>query len=206
MDSIPVNVVLLPSDELANEAIKASELLAKFGTLFTLKDGSYFPHVSTYMLQLKAADLSKTVELLSDIAHNTSGFSLRATRYYQAKGFTDIEYQKTREIDGLQDLVVNALNPIRDGMREKDKNRMAAASGLVLENFKNYGWNSIGELFRPHLTLTRFNEEQKHDEAEKVLPETKNFDGKFPKLALFEMGDNGTCVRKIFELKLSGQT
>jgi hypothetical protein len=46
MDSIPVNVVLLPSDELANEAIKASELLAKFGTLFTLKDGSYFPHVS----------------------------------------------------------------------------------------------------------------------------------------------------------------
>lgn len=203
MSSIPCDVVILPSDELAAKAIAASKNLESFGTHFTLQIGKYYPHASVYMLQLKTEDLAKVKELLSDIAAKTDRLSLAASRYYQTKNYFDAEYQKTERLAGLQSAVVEALNPIRDGMRENDKTRMPEATGLALENFKKYGWNSIGELYRPHLTLTRFNNEQQN--PERNLPDIGEFSGQFPKLGLFEMGDNGSAVRKIAVWNLQGE-
>lgn len=115
-----------------------------------------------------------------------------------------MEYARNEQTDSLQQQVITTLNPMRDSMREKDKTRMLEASGLALENFQNYGYKYVGELFRPHITFTRFSEIQ--PEAESLLPELTTFDGLFTKLGLFEMGDNGTCVRKIVEFDLSEET
>lgn len=200
MNSIPCNIVLLPNTDIAQKAIVASRQLATLGSLFTLKDGEYFPHASLYMTQLRVADLETVKELLSAIAAQLSPLALTATRYYQAKGFIDAEYKRTATLDDLKMKVVEAINPIRDGMREKDKVRMQTATGKARENFEKYGYPNIGELFRPHITLTRFAETEPKDALE--LPPIETFNGQFTKLGLFEMGDNGTCVRKIAEFEL----
>lgn len=200
MDSIPCDVVLLPSDELAENAIKASVLLEPYGSLFTLELGKYFPHASLFMLQLRQADIAQVQELLGDIAKEFQSLQLKAERFYQAQCYVDVEYGKNEQLIQMQQSVVNTLNPIRDGMREKDKARMAEATGLALANFQKYGYKYVGELFRPHITFTRFNEEQ--PDAEKVLPLITSFDGSFTKIGFFEMGDNGTCVRKIADFNL----
>ncbi len=79
---------------------------------------------------------------------------------------------------------------------------MLEATGLALDNFKQFGWNSIGALYRPHMTLTRFNNQQTDPEA--LLPDVAGLSGTFTRLGLFEMGDNGTAVRKIAEFELIG--
>lgn len=147
------------------------------------------------MLQLKQTDLDKVQGLLSDIAKEFRSLSLRAERFYQAQCYVDVEYEKSGQLIQLQQKVVAALNPIRDGMREKDKARMAEATGLALANFEQYGYKYVGELFRPHITFTRLSEEKPDFEA--VLPALSSFDGAFTRIGLFEMGDNGTCVREI---------
>lgn len=195
MDSMPCDVVILPSSELAEKAIAASSLLEPYDSLFTLELGKYFPHASLYMLQLKQTDLDKVQGLLSDIAKEFRSLSLRAERFYQAQCYVDVEYEKSGQLIQLQQKVVAALNPIRDGMREKDKARMAEATGLALANFEQYGYKYVGELFRPHITFTRLSEEKPDFEA--VLPALSSFDGAFTRIGLFEMGDNGTCVREI---------
>lgn len=200
MASIPCDVVILPSSALANKAVEASEELRQFGGLFTLKDGEYYPHSSLYMLQLNEKDLDKVKEVLAKIAVSTNELSLVATGYCQKEGFIDIEYETSEQLKRLQNDVITALNPIRDGMREKDKARMLEATGLALQNFEKYGYKYVGELFRPHITFTRFSELQ--SEAENVLPSPSDFSGGFPKIGLFEMGDNGTCIRKIAEFDL----
>lgn len=200
MSSLPCNVVILSDDDLANKAISLSQNLASNGTLFTLKDGEFYPHVSIYMLQLKDSDFFRAQELLSGIAKQTDAINLIANGYDQSKQFFDVEYTKSDVIKELQEDIVAALNPVRDGMRAKDVERMKNATGQALANYQRYGWNTVGELYRPHLTLTRFTAAQ--NEAELSLPDVAEFSGTFSRLGLFEMGDNGTCVCKIAEFDL----
>lgn len=98
--------------------------------------------------------------------------------------------------------VVNAINPIRDGMRVKDIARLPETTGIVRENLEKYGYRGVGELFRPHMTLARFAESKEIDVS--VLPDIDELSGQFVKLGLFEMGDNGACVRTLAEFNLRG--
>lgn len=203
MSSLPCDVVILPNNELAEKAMAASQRLAPLGSLFTLEIGKYFPRASLFMLQLKEDDIEIVKSLLAEIASKTDKLNLKASNFDQAHAFIDVEYARNEQIDALHQQVIAALNTVRDGMREKDKARMLGATDLALENFQNYGYKNVGELFRPHITFTRFNEEQ--PTAESLLPKISIFDGSFTKLGLFEMGNNGTCVRKIAEFDLLGE-
>lgn len=105
---------------------------------------------------------------------------------------------------GLQDRIVKTFNNLRADMRESDKQKMTDATGLKLENLQKYGYPSIGELFRPHITLTKFPVDIEPDLS--ILTPATDFTGEFTRLGLFEMGPNGTCIRKIAEFQLSQPT
>lgn len=204
MVSIPCNVVILPSEELASKSFATSKLLEQFEGFFTLDDDKFFAHSSLYMLQLKTEDLERVETILQSIADHTSAFNLKATKYGQAERYIDVEYEKSSELVKLQEEVLTALDPIRDGMREKDRARMLESNGVARENLERYGYRGIGELFRPHISLTRFKDDAEINPLE-VLPGIAQFNGDFNKLGLFEMGDNGTCIRKIAEFKLGNR-
>lgn len=122
--TLPYNIVILPTDNLAQKAINVSQQLQQFGTLFTLKDGEYFPHVSLYMVQLNVTSLNSMRELLAEIAARTPQFDLIAPQYCQAEGYIDVDYQRSKVLDALQMAIIEAINPILDGMRAKDKTRI----------------------------------------------------------------------------------
>lgn len=202
MTSFAANIVLLPSDELADKAIAVSHQLQEYEALFELSGHGPFPHATLYMTQLRVEDTLKVQGILADLANNTPPFSMIATRYFQDMGYFDPDFEKTDRIARLQMDVIAAINPIRDGMREKDKARMLEATGLARANLAQYGYQGVGQLFRPHMTLTRFAHGRQIDTS--ALPDPKEFSGQFTKLGLFEMGDNGTCARKIAEFELKG--
>lgn len=204
MTSLPCNIVLLPEANICKKAIFLSQdLAAKYDTLFTLQTGAFYPHVSLYMTQLKVVDMEKAKTLLGAIAATTPQVTLETSGYGQAEGYIDIEYDRSKAIADLQMLVVDAINPIRDGMREKDKARMLEATGKVRENLEQYGYRGVGKSFRPHLTLTRFADGRSIETSE--LPPPTEFSGNFTALGLFEMGDNGTCARLIADFELEGK-
>jgi hypothetical protein len=147
MNSIPCDIVLLPNPELTQKAIALSKQLEKYGSRFTLKDGVYFPHISLYMVQLKQDDLEKIKTALADIVA-TPILELIAARYYQSHGYIDVEYRRTGALDVLQMAVIQAANPLRDGLLENDKARMQAATDKVLDNFTRYGYPAVGDCYR----------------------------------------------------------
>lgn len=206
MSTIPCDLVLLPNSDLTNKAISVSNTLSKFGSLFTLKIGKYYPHMSLYMFQLDVDDITKVEAIMQEIATSTSAIQAKATKYSLGQGFgvgyVDPEYLLTDELAQIQDRVVAAINPVRAGMRESDINKMQDATGIKLENLQKYGYPTIGELFRPHVTLTRLNGHK--PEVLDVLPDIQEFSGTFDRIGLFEMGANGTCIRQIVEVPLNG--
>jgi len=201
MNSIPCNIVLLPSDELAQKAVAASSVLQPLGSLIALSNTGPFPHLSLYMTQLKEADLERVKDILVEIAAQTAVFSLTADCYFQAEGYLDPNYESVDRLATLQITVVDTINPIRDGMRAKDVAKLEAATGIARQNLQQYGYKNIGELFRPHMTIGRMKAAEAVDTA--ALPPVADFSGRFVKLGLFEMGDNGTCTRKIAEFALA---
>lgn len=201
MESKPCNVVLLPSKSLADKAIEISATMRSDETLFTLKDGSFYPHLSLYMLELRVGDYQKVQEALQSISATQSLQDLIAIKYDQKMGYLDAEYAVTTGLLKLQDLIIDVLNPVRNGLREKDKLRMVQADGIKREYFEKYGYPNVKELFRPHVTLTRFNHENLFDTT--TLPEVSAFSGKFDRLGFFESGDNGTCVRLLSSYNLN---
>ena len=205
MTTLPCVIVLLPGDELAQKAISASQLLREYDPLFTLQIGAFYPHMSLYMFQLNEDGIPEVEAVLARIAQGYTTLNCTATEYKLGEGFAvgyvDPEYEVTEELRSLQNKVIEQINPVRSGMRESDKSKMADAQGVKLENLQKYGYPSVGELFRPHMTLTRLKEHR--PEVLTLLPDIATFSGTFTKIGLFEMGSNGTCIRQIatFDLK-----
>jgi hypothetical protein len=204
MNSIPCDVVLLPNEELSLKATAASQQLNAYDSLFTLEIGKFYPHMSLYMFQLNISDIPRVQKVLSYIAAISPKVRGTATTYALgegvAVGYVDTEYEATNELRLLQDKVIEGINPVRAGMREKDVAKMQDATGVMLENFKKYGYPAAGTLFRPHITLTRLKDHK--PEITELLSDVRTFDGTFDRVGLFEMGDNGTCIRKIAEYEL----
>lgn len=197
---MPCDVVLLPSKELADRAIEASQATSQYDSFFTLEIGKFYPHMSLYMFQLEEADIQNVEALLGEIAKYTSAVSAVATKYSLGEGsgvgYVDPEYEVTEDLEKLQNAVIDAINPVRSGMRESDIAKMQDAKGLKLENLQKYGYPAVGDLFRPHITLTRLKEH--NPEVLDLLPsDVETFSGVFDRIGLFEMGSNGTCVRQI---------
>lgn len=204
--TIPCDIVLLPSEQQAKLAVEASQALSPQGALFTLDNQNFYAHASLYMFQMDTSNQDECIAALKSIAEQTAIQRLEQDGYVYTdsgfgKGYVDVTYKRNSEVDGLQDQVVAVFNTLRAGMRERDIAKMADATGVKLENLQKYGYPAIGELFRPHITLTKFPAEIEPDLT--VLPSSEIFDGVFDRIGLFEMGPNGTCIRKIAEFNLA---
>lgn len=187
--------MVIPEPVLSKKVIEVSEKLNELDTYFTLDNENFFVHASIYMLQLNDAGLEKALNLLSIIAQETKKIDGVAKEYHYENNYIDTEYVRSKEFEDLQSVVLEKLNPIRDGLRQRDKEKLIVAVGEERETILKYGYRSVGNAFSPHVTFTCFKDNQ--EKAIELLPEKDLFKGKFVELGLFEMGENGTCVRKI---------
>lgn len=165
------------------------------GTRFTLNDRDAIPHLSLYMANISPQNLDRAKDALAAIAERTPPIALTAASYaINAHGMTEIFYEKTPEITRLQEDVLTAVNPLREGLRERDpvgrsiQYRMRQASGELARNFDVYGYDEIGSYFNPHITLTRLIDPT----CQPVPPDLSQFDAKFRRLAFVKMGEHGT--------------
>lgn len=203
--TLPCDIVLLPNEEQAQIAAQASQTLSSRGSLFTLDNQNFYAHASLYMFQMNLTNQDACIEALQRLAQHLQVQRLTQDDYFYqdtgfGRGYIDIAFARNLEVDSLQDQVIATFNTLRGDMRESDKQKMTDATGLKLENLQKYGYPSIGELFRPHITLTKFPPEIEPDLS--VLPPASSFSGGFNRIGLFEMGANGTCIRKISEFSL----
>jgi len=205
--TIPCDIVLLPAQDQAELAVRASQALSPQGSLFTLDNHDFYAHASLYMFQMDIENQEKCISALRQLAAQTAVQQLKQDGYFyqdtgHGKGYVDVAFERNNVVDSLQERAIATFNSLRAGMRESDKAKMADASGVKLVNLQKYGYPAAGELFRPHITLTKFPVELTPDLS--GLPSVEAFSGIFDRVGLFEMGQNGTCIRKIAEFSLLG--
>ncbi len=207
MNDQTYDIVLLPGGSVTQKAIRLSEKLSQhYDTRFTLGKESNYPHYSLYMAQLDKHSAEKAKHHLAEIASAFPIFDLEATKYWQdpEEGFFEIQYKRTPALIALQNHIIASINPLRKGRfldfyppgytKEELEKQL---TGNALEQLYKYGYPEIGEDYRPHMTFTRLTQSAIATTIDTKLPPITEFSGIYPRLGLYVMGPNGTCVEKI---------
>ncbi|NUR88180.1 MAG: hypothetical protein HOY71_29175 [Nonomuraea sp.] len=211
MGDLPVyDVVLLPPPGVAARSVGLSEWCAARAPVeFVLSEDRLYPHLSLFMATLDAEGCAQAVRRLEDISGRTAAVELRGTHFAgNEHGMFELFYGKTDAVVGLQEDVLAEIAPLRAGWRRRDPvgreldSYRRIAPPAAVGNFERYGYDEVGDLFRPHITMTRF-QERGHGVDPESLPPVEDFSAVFGKLALCVMGEHGTCTEIVSAHPLS---
>ena len=190
MAEIAVDIVLLPSEEMAEKAIAANkELLKKYAHKIVLDKASCLPHISLTMGCIDEIDIDEIDVILRTIAEETSLGQLNAvgikTETNQAGEQVSVfKIEKTETLQSLHEKIMKRLSLYFSyDVRVEMVLSSEETSESTLDWIKNYPEKSSFEKFYPHITIG--------------YGEINNFS--FPikftvsKLALCHLGNHCTC-------------
>ncbi len=193
MAKIAVDVVLLPSEEMADKAIAANkELLRQYAHKIVLDKESCLPHISLAMGCIDERNIAEIEKILKTTAEQTSLGQLTAAGIHietnrAGEKVSIIEIEKTEALQSLHEEVMHRLAAYFSYDVKADMVLSSSeTSESTLDWIKNYPEKSSFEKFFPHITIG--------------YGEINNFS--FPiifsasKLAVCHLGNHCTC-RKI---------
>jgi 2'-5' RNA ligase len=197
MASQPLDIVIFPPLNIINNAIDISNFLTGKG-YFTLDEEGPYPHISLYQAEFPVENLEMIKSRLHNIAKSQKHFSIKPPPEpykKEDKDFIEVSYEKSGELYQLQREILESLNPLRNGLlRTRDKERYNQLSREQRENLDNWGYRSVGNEFRPHLTLTRL--KNPDSISGHNLPK-KEFSFRVSQIGIFHLEEYGTCIKKV---------
>lgn len=187
------DVVIIPTPEVIREACVISKLVdSRVETRFVLDVVERVPHLSLYHFAASEEKLPEIIEALTTLTLSQEPFLLQASGYDRENmPWLQVLYERSEPLLRLHQDVLEAVAPFHES--RKNYHQMEEWSDMTLtrqENLKRYGWSEAGSLYRPHITITRFDTETDFQEIDN-LPVTDSF--RAATLGLYELGDYGTC-------------
>ena len=200
MAKIAVDVVLLPSEEMADKAIAANkELLKEYGDKIVLDKDSCPPHISLAMGCIDETDIDEIDTILRKITEESSlrqlsAFGIHTETNRAGEKVSVIAIEKAEALQSLHEEVMHRLSPYFSYDVKADMVLSSSeTSESTLDWIKNYPEKSSFEKFFPHITIG--------------YGEIKNFS--FPtqftisRLALCHLGNHCTCRKILSSTKLA---
>ncbi|MCK5320453.1 DUF1045 domain-containing protein [Candidatus Parcubacteria bacterium] len=199
---IRLNIVIKPPIKVIEEIIKLSKSIAdEYSHEFILDGKNFYPHITVYSPLYPKKNLKKVINKVGDFANNFRTIDLETKKIKEGQAYIGVEFEYTNDIKKFHELVVEKLNPLREGsykpIYDAADYRMKISEEKK-ENIAKYGYPNAMTLYRPHMTIIRLKNEA---EAKKVASEIdwkiKSF--KADAIAVYKMGDHGTCIELVKE-------
>ncbi|MBI4094200.1 MAG: hypothetical protein HY436_00120 [Candidatus Liptonbacteria bacterium] len=201
MSKIAVDVVLLPSNEMAEAAVSENERLVRdFKSKIVLNRETCMPHISLAMGVLADEKKSKVEQILAEVVSRLSVMHLTAVAIYVSEGkegFSGIVIENTSEIQNLHETVTKQLAPL---LSFDATSEMFVRSGEFEERTSiwanAYHKKASFEKYWPHITTGYGSSFSKDTTLTFPLAFTA------PTLALCQMGSHCTCRRVLWSSEL----
>jgi 2'-5' RNA ligase len=201
-----VNIAIRPPQGIEDRLIGLSRKISRQARAYFVLDGvNFHPHATLYSPEYPTKNLGRVLELTGRIARSFPKFQVGFNGVQSHWGFIDVEVGSSEEIKRLHELVVQKLDPLREGHirnKYKRKEELRKFSKEQRKNIRIYGYPDAMGLFRPHFTITRLTDEDKAKELARRLswPIKKTV---IDKVLAFRMGQHGTCREIIREFSLT---
>lgn len=198
------DVVIIPTPEVARAACELSQLVAsRYDTCFILNDTNQVPHLSLYHFAAHEEKLSDIIEALGERFASQEAFMLQAVGYDRDNmPWLQALYERSEHLSNLHESVLEAVAPFHEKRKNYNQTEEWSTMSLVRkENLERYGWSEAGSLYKPHITLTRFDEAIDQDNIPPFPASMTSF--MVTKLGLYELGDYGTCHNLLAQFNLN---
>lgn len=198
-NSLILNVCILPSPEVAATAVQLSQSLGTEDTRFVLDGVTKFPHMTAYMARFSETEIPHVLEAVEKLVASAAAFSCEQSGYFITPGaYLEISYEKTPEFMSLHESLIDELKGYRNRPGEEiEENYYAPYTDEQRKNARETGYDLAHDLYRPHITLTRY-QEGKTPEAMPTFPPVElSFTAST--IGVFKADDNGAVYEKLGE-------
>ena len=204
---IRLNTVFKPPKDVIEKAMLLSREIGQANESFFILDGIKFhPHITIYSPEYPESNTDKVFKIVEEISNNTGKAKLDFKQISSGDGYISIGLENSPEIRNIHKEVVTKLNPLRGGhlmeRYQKDlEHYNEDFSPERLKSVKKYGYPDAMDLYKPHLTIIRLKDKRL---AEKIAKKLNREINQFivDKIAVYTMGENGTCRELIKEFTL----
>lgn len=200
MARIAVDVVLLPSPEMAERAIEANRGLLEGGAgRIVLATDDCLPHISLAMGCIDEGDIAGVDRILRTIAQkyplgHLSAVGIRTEANSAGDKVSAFEIERTDTLQSLHEEVMRELEPYLSYDVTPDMVFSGTAGESTLLWIKNYPGKSSFERFSPHITIGYGQANDSSFPIEFAVSE----------LALCHLGNHCTCRKILASAKLKG--
>ena len=201
-NSTLLNVCIIPDDRVSAAFAALSQSLQSEHTLFTLGEG-LFAHMTVYMARFADEDVPTVVNSVGAALASARPFRCEHTGYFMTEGrYLEASYRKSpacmqfheQMITHNKDLRINPGHPFNEGY-------FAPYTDEQRQNAQETGYDLARNLYRPHVTLTRYTEGNV-PAVFPALPAAKlSFD--VGKICVYKADDNGAIYELIREFSLA---
>ena len=159
-DSVIINVCVIPEASVGNRCVKLSQALKSDGTMFVLDGKSKFAHMTVFMARFANSEIPNVLDATKKALSSVEGFLCEHTGYFMTAGrYLEASYRRSEAflslhealIANLKDYRINSENPFEEGY-------FTPYTEEQRKNAKETGYDLAHDLYRPHITLTRYHE------------------------------------------------
>src|SRR3989344_4512276 len=202
-DSVIINVCIIPPQDVGDTCVTLSQSLKSDSTMFVLDGKSKFAHMTEFMERFASGAVSNVLEATEKALENAKSFLCEHTGYFMTAGrYLEASYRKSKEfmslhellIDSLKDCRINPNNPFEEGY-------FTPYTKEQQQNAKETGYDLAHNLYRPHITLTRY----KEGEVPKMFPAFASAELSFQlsRVCAYKADDNGAVYEKLGEFTIA---
>lgn len=198
-DSVIINVCVIPSKDVGNQCVELSQSLKSDSAMFVLDGESKFAHMTVFMARFANSEISNVLNGTEKALKSAISFLCEHTGYFMTAGrYLEVSYRKSQEFIDLHELLINNLKNYRINPNNPfEEGYFAPYTAKQQQNAKKTGYDLAHNLYRPHITLTRYKEGEIPKMFPGLAPAQLSF--QIDKICVYKADDNGAVYEKLGE-------
>ena len=202
-DSVLINVCIIPPNLVAASCVNISQSLESDNTMITLDGVSRFAHMTVFMARFANTKADMVMKAVESALKKVQGFSCEHSGYFMTAGrYFEVSYRKTKELMDLHELLIDRLKDLRINPGTPfEEAYFTPYTAQQQQNAKKTGYDLAHDLYRPHITLTRYKEGGVPEVQPVLAPGELSF--QVSKIGVYKADDNGAVYEKLAEFLIN---
>lgn len=199
MKKIFISITVLPDEKINSAVLSLNQTLSKKIKIAPIDfTDTEFAHVSLYNATFPDYNLSDIKNTLNIIFQNAKTLELVPEKIKYKYNFISIVFKKTDNISNLQDVIIDRLNPLREGMLQSKYIEQAEVySAEELSNAHLYGYPFCRDQFSPHMTIATLEDISDAEQAINELEWKKPISLTKASVRILFTNDKGEKIRDV---------
>jgi hypothetical protein len=202
LHSVLLNVCILPDKKVASECIQMSQSLPSENVLFALDGKKRFTHMTVFMARFPEHVIERVLQETEEVLKTVQSFPCEQSGFFITAGnYLEVSYKRSEVMVYLQDLLIRSLKGFRYNPENPyEESYFAPYNKSQKLSALDTGYDLTGELYRPHITLTRY----KEGNVPSKIPEFSEVSLSFETntIALYKADENGAVYELLKEFKI----